>query len=181
MAILTEASVTQSTIRRLEQAAAAVAGLCVLSMMAIVCYDAIGRYIFNSPLQWAFDVVSNYLMVGASYLALSATFQRGDHINVNIVHSMLPPRLRLSVDILCSLLTAALFAAITYASAAHAIDAYRGKEFLPGVVMWPVWLSYAPIPVGTGLFVLRLLHHSFTLVRRGADPFVMTEGEGGFE
>jgi TRAP-type C4-dicarboxylate transport system permease small subunit len=85
------------------------------------------------------------------------------------------------VDIVCSLLAAVLFAAIAYGTGAHAVEAYRGKEFLPGVVMWPVWLSYLPIPIGAAMLVLRLLHHCVTLARQGEDPFVAAEGEGAVE
>jgi TRAP-type C4-dicarboxylate transport system permease small subunit len=171
----------QTLIRKLEKAAMVVAGVCVIAIMLIVVYDAIGRYLFGSPLQWAFDVVSNFLMVGAAYLALSGTFQRGDHISIKLLHSNLSRPWRAGVDITCSLLAIALFGAIAYGTGTHALDAYRGKEFLPGVIMWPVWLSYLPIPIGTAILVLRLLHHCVTLLRQGEDSFVAAEGEGAVE
>jgi TRAP-type C4-dicarboxylate transport system permease small subunit len=159
----------------------AVAAVCVAAIMLVVVYDAIGRYLFGAPLQWAFDLVSNFLMVGAAYLALSGTFQRGDHISINLLHSKLPPRWRAGVDIVCSLLAVALFGAITYGTGLHVVEAWQGREFFPGVVMWPVWLSYLPIPIGTAMLVLRLLHHCVTLARQGEDPFVAPEGEGAVE
>jgi TRAP-type C4-dicarboxylate transport system permease small subunit len=171
----------QILIRRLEQAAMALAGLCVVAIMLVVVCDAAGRYLFNSPLQWSFDVVSNFLMVGAAYLAVAGTFQRGDHININLLHSKLPRRWQVAVDIACSVLAVALFAAVAYGTAQHAVQAYRDKEFFPGVIMWPVWLSYLAIPIGTALLVLRLLHHCVTLLRHGDDPFVSNEGEGVVE
>jgi TRAP-type C4-dicarboxylate transport system permease small subunit len=159
----------------------ALAGTCVAAIMLVVVYDAIGRYLFGTPLQWAFDVVSNFLMVGAAYLALSGTFQRGDHISINLLHSKLPLRWRARVDIVCSLLAVLLFGAIAWGTGEHALEAYLGKEFFPGVVMWPVWLSFLPIPIGCAMLVLRLLHHCATLLRLGEDPFVAAEGEGAVE
>lgn len=170
-----------TVIRRLEQAAMAVAGLCVVAMMLIVCHDGVGRYLFGTPLQWAFDVVTYYLLVTAAYLALSSTYQQGDHISIGLIQAMLPRRVRVGANIVCSLLAVVLFGAIAYATGMHAVEAYQGKEFLPGIIMWPAWLSILPIPIGTALLVLRLLHHSIMLARQGDDPFVMSEGEGAME
>jgi TRAP-type C4-dicarboxylate transport system permease small subunit len=166
-------------IRRLEAAAMTVAGACVTAMMLVVCVDAAGRYLFRAPLQWSFDVVSYYLMVGAAYFALSSTFRHGDHININLLHAKLSPRVRAWVDIVTSVLAAVLFAVIAYTAFDKTIDAWTNKEFSPGYVMWPVWLSFAPIPLGAGLIVLRLLHHGVMLAVHGADPNVLSDAEAG--
>jgi TRAP-type C4-dicarboxylate transport system permease small subunit len=169
----------ETLIRRAERATMAVGVLCVTLIMLIVCYDAVGRYGFGSPLPWSFDLVSNYLMVGAAYFALSSTFRHGDHININLVHAKLPPRIRAWVDIVCCLLSAAFFAAIAYGAAASGFEAWRDHEFLPGIIMWPVWVSYLPIALGSALLVLRLLHHSAALGWRGEDPSASAEGQRG--
>lgn len=170
-----------TVIRRLERAGMAMAGLFVILIMLIISYDGLSRYVLGAPLSWAFDVVTNYLMIGAAYFALSGTFQRGDHLRIDLLHSKMPPQLRAAVDIAGSLLGALLFAAIAYGAAMHAIEAFERKEFLPGVIMWPVWLSYVPIPIGAALLTLRLVHHSYMVARQGKDPFVESDTEGAFE
>ena len=69
-----------NAIRRCEQVAMALAVVCVVVLMLVTSYDAVSRYFFKSPLQWAFDVITHYLLITATYLALASTFQHGDHI-----------------------------------------------------------------------------------------------------
>jgi TRAP-type C4-dicarboxylate transport system permease small subunit len=171
----------ETLIRRLEQMGMFIACLCVVAIMLVVCFDAAGRYLFGAPLPWSFDLVSNYLMVTASYLALASTFRHGDHINIDVLHAKLPGRLRAWVEAICSVLAAVVFAGIVYGTARQTIEAFVQKEFYPGYIMWPAWLSYLPIPLGCALLVLRLVHHAMTLIGRGEDAYVASHGEGGIE
>jgi TRAP-type C4-dicarboxylate transport system permease small subunit len=171
----------ESVVRRLEQACMAVAALCVTAMMLVVCWDAGGRYLFHRPLAWSFDLISNYLLIIAAWFAISGTFQRGDHIRIDLFHAKFGRRGRAAADILTAVLAFALFAGIGWASAVHAYEAWVSKDFYPGAFMWPAWLSFAPIPIGAAVLLLRLLHHIVTLVRLGEDPYVSTDAEEGAE
>lgn len=182
MSAAPEADALDRLIRPLEKAAMAVAGCCVVGIMVVVSIDALSRYAFKAPLPITFELVTYYLLLAAVYLALSGTFQQGDHIHIDLVQRRLPRRVRAAVDALGSLLAIAVFALIVSGSWAHMVEAYRGKEFIPGVIVWPVWLSYLPIVVGCALLVLRLLHHVSALLRHGHDPAVQVhDGEGASE
>ncbi len=167
----------ETVIRRLEQAAMAFAVLSILAIMLIVSIDAIARYVLHAPLPWAFEVVTYYLMAAGVYFAVSGTYRHGDHVNISIVQEMMPPRLRAICESICSLIAAVVFAVIAYGAWHGMVEAYMQREFLPGYVVWPAWLSHLPIPLGCALIVLRLLHHSFMLIRHGADPYVEVNQE----
>jgi len=173
----------QTLIRRLEQAGLALAGLCICLVMFTVSADALMRYAFRAPLQWATDLTSFYLLVGAAYLAISSTFTAGDHININLLHQRLPARLRAATDSLCALAYLAVFALVGYLAWEAATQALRNQEYMPGYIEWPVWLSYLPIPLGMAILCLRLVHHICMLLRRGEDPNVVRDHglEGGVE
>ncbi len=162
----------ETVIRRLEQAGMALACLFVMLLMLVVSCDAAARYLFKAPLQWSTDLVTHYLLVGAVYFALAGTYQRGYHISIDILHARLPERLRAWADALCSLLAAAVFLLVAYANWQSVEEALRNREFFPGVIAWPVWLSFLPIPIGTALLALRLMHHAAVLLRDGKDPAV---------
>lgn len=164
-------------IRRLEQIALAASGLCVVLLMLVISYDAIGRYAFNSPLPWASEVATNYLLILAAYGALSATFQRGDHINIDLIQRRLPKTLNARLEAIYSLLGAIVFCIIVRGSWKNMVEAFVRKEFVPGYIMWPAWPSHLLIMVGSAVLVLRLLHHAWTMARRGEDPAVETVGE----
>jgi TRAP-type C4-dicarboxylate transport system permease small subunit len=162
-------------IRRLERWAMWLAAGCVVLIMLVVCVDAGGRYLFRKPLPWSFDLVSNYLMVGAAWLALSSTYRHGDHISIDLLRVRLSPRVRAGVDVVTGLLALILFAAIATTNFERTYDSLVGHEYNPGYILWPVWLSFAPIPIGAALLVLRLLHHVVAMATRGEDPEVLTE------
>ena len=155
----------------------ALAMLCVFLIMLIVTYDAVSRYAFNAPLSWAFELVTYYLMVIAVYFAVSSTFTHGDHVNISLFSDMMPRRPRASVECVWSLMAAAVFAVIAYGTWENTLSAFRRDEFLPGIIVWPAWLSHLPIPLGAGLTALRLVLHAWTLATRGEDPAVLSPQE----
>lgn len=167
----------EAIIRRLENWTMALAGLCVTAMMLVVCVDAAGRYLLRRPLPWSFDLVSLYLMVGAAYFALSSTFRHGDHITIDLFYAKLGKRAQAWVGAVTSGLAAILFAIIAVTAWEKTVEAYVNGEFSPGFVLWPVWLSFLPIPLGSGLLVLRLAHHAIALATHGSDPSVVADHE----
>lgn len=161
----------------LEQMALGVAVTCVVIMMLIVSYDAFSRYAFNAPLPWAFDVVSYYLLSASVYLAVSATFRSGDHINIDLFRMWIRPQLRARLDAVWGIMAAGAFAIITYGCAQQAIKAFKQGSFLTGYILWPAWIPYAVIAVGCTILTLRLVVHSITLAVRGEDNEVALQGE----
>lgn len=159
-------------IRRLEQVAMGIAVLCMVIIMLTISYDAIARYVFNSPLPWAFDLVTYYLMITAVYGALASTFTHGDHVAITLFQPMIPRRLRIVIESVCSVLVAIVFLVIAYGAGHATHEAYLRNEFLPGYIVWPAWLSQLPVPIGCALLALRLLHHGWTVFRDGEDPHV---------
>lgn len=162
----------EKLIRRLEQAGMAVAVVCVVAIMLVVSADALGRYLFKSPLPVTFELVTFYLLVASIYMAIAATYRHGDHININLIQNKLPKAVRNASEVVFCVLTVIVFALIAWGALQHSIEAWRRKEFIPGYIIWPVWLSYAPIPIGAALLMLRLLHHCGRLATRGDDPSV---------
>jgi TRAP-type C4-dicarboxylate transport system permease small subunit len=164
-------------IKAAEQLTISIAALCVVLIMLIVSADAIGRYVFGEPLQWAYDVVSYYLEVGALYLALSATYSHGDHIAIDVFKRSLNERAQAWLDLGTTIVGVLVFTLIAYCAAISTLDSFERNEMIPGVVLWPVWLSYAAIPIGSALLVLRLMHHSYMLITSSSDQFVTRDRE----
>jgi TRAP-type C4-dicarboxylate transport system permease small subunit len=154
-----------------------VALVTVAIMMIVISYDSISRYLLNSPLPWAFQVVSYYLMIIALYFAIPSTFTHGDHVSIDLFREKFSKRVRVSLDVVWSVMSACVFGIIAYASGTAMTHAYASNEFLPGHILWPVWLSLLPIVIGTALTALRLLHHAGRLIARGGDPDVSVEAE----
>ena len=149
---------------KLEKVAMSIAITAAVIVMITASYDAITRYLFNSPLSWGFEFIAYYMLVVIPYFSLSATYSAGDHLRFDLVHQKLPSGLRRFTDLVSSLATAIVFAIIAYSAWTHLVEAYETNAFIPGVIMWPVWLFYLPIVIGAGVFVLRLIAECCSLV-----------------
>lgn len=164
-----------SVIRVLERITLALAGLSLVAIMLVVSGDAIMRYAFRAPLQWAFDFVSYYPMVIAAFFPISDTYRSGDHIKIDVIQQLMPGWLRAALDVACSLLALIVFAIVTHGAMLESIQSFKSKEFLSGAIIWPTWLSKAAVPIGTAILVMRLAHHCLVLIARGRDPYVADE------
>jgi TRAP-type mannitol/chloroaromatic compound transport system permease small subunit len=67
--------------------------------MLTITYEVICRYALNSPTVWAFDMA---YMIGGSMMALGMGYvlQERGHVRVDILYDLLPPRLRLLLDLI---------------------------------------------------------------------------------
>ena len=164
------------TIARLEQAGSIISGICMPVIMVIIATDALMRYWFNAPLQWAYDVVSLYLMALATYPVVSSTFKHGDHIAINSLRMRMPAKLRARLDALVSILALAVFAIIGMTSWDNVIQTIRTNELMPGYFNLPLWISHLPLAFGCTLISFRLALHAAVLLRDGDDPEVLAEG-----
>lgn len=164
-------------LNRIEFISMSIAILAVALIMVIISMDAVLRYAFNAPLRWAFELVSYYLMVIGVYFAVSTTFTSGDHISITLLRDVIPPRLRAWIDVVWVSIAAVIFGFMAYGTYHHTISARENVEFIPGIILWPAWLSHLPIPLGCALLVLRLVHHAITLAVTGQDPSVEEHGE----
>jgi TRAP-type C4-dicarboxylate transport system permease small subunit len=164
------------TIWRLEQAGSAISGVLMPVIMVIIAADALMRYWFNAPLQWAYDVVSLYLMSAATYPVASSTFRHGDHIAINSLRMRMSAKLRGRLDALVSVLALAVFGIIGLTSWGNVIYAFQTNELMPGYFNLPLWISHLPLAFGGTLISFRLALHAVVLLRDGIDPEVLAEG-----
>ncbi len=161
--------------RLLDRASMAVAILCVAAIMVIISADAVSRYALRAPIPWAFELLTYYLMVAGIYFAVAPTFSHGDHISIDLFQPMMSEAAKARWGVVNGLLAAIVFALIAISSGDVAYEAWRNREFLPGYIVWPAWLSHAPVVVGSGLIAARLLLHAYTLLTHGHDPEVAVE------
>ncbi len=133
------------------------AGLCVFVMMALVSFDAIGRYVFQSPLTFQFDFTTNYLMVIVGVLSLSWGEREGAMIRIKAATRLLPESTHGLLYAFNNLIAAAVFAAMTVASGKRTLETYHDGDVLFGVIDWPVWLSHVWVPIAAGTLTLRLV------------------------
>lgn len=143
-------------LRCLEGALSVAASICLFAIMAIVAADVLMRYIFNSPIGWAQEVIGVYLLAGVFFLSLSSTSASRSQISVDIIKDRLPPAGRRLAEANGALIGLIVWAAICWLGWGRAADSFISDDRLIGTYVWQVWIADALVPLGSGLMVLRL-------------------------
>jgi TRAP-type C4-dicarboxylate transport system permease small subunit len=138
-------------------------------MMFLVTADVICRYVLNSPIPAVLEINSNFLMVLVVFFPLAYVHRRKEHVFVILFTEGFPLRVRLALEILSILLGFCAFGLIGWYGLEAAVAATKVKEYIPGVIEVPVWLSQWIIPVGAFAFCVELfldgLEHVHALFR----------------
>jgi len=140
-----------------ERAFMAIAAIAVVVMMLSISIDTVGRYLFNRPITGNFEFISLYLMVILGFMAAARTYSLGGHIRLDLLMPRLPRRVGEALERLNALAAGAAFAVFTYSSSEEALDKLVNLHTTFGVIQFPVYLSYAWMPLGAALLTLRLL------------------------
>lgn len=103
-------------------------------------YEVIMRYLFNMPTIWVHE--SSFLLLGMQYLlAGSFALLHGAHVSVDVLHSKLPVRGRIGMDIFTSMFFFIFALALLSTSWTAFNDSYMMGETTVetwGIQYWPV-------------------------------------------
>nr|WP_320178665.1 TRAP transporter small permease [Roseovarius pacificus] len=152
---------TGAVLSIIETGLATLAALCMIAILVVTTADVVMRYLLNSPLSWAFDLVVHYLLVAAFFLGFPVALGRGDHIAVDFLARKLPVRLLHAVLFPACCAGAVLLGVMAYYGSLEVISAWRADEVITGVILWPVWLAKLSIPVALWPMSVRLVQIAF--------------------
>lgn len=150
-------------ISALERALISISAVAVLAMMMILVVDVAGRYIFNRPLPWSYDFIRLYLMPMVILLALADTFRRDGHIAVDFLYLRFGVVARRLVRLLASIMIAASLAPIAWLAYFQAVRRFTNNTVISGSILWPTWIPYAVLVMGTALLILRAIQDAVSL------------------
>jgi TRAP-type C4-dicarboxylate transport system permease small subunit len=139
-----------------------VAAVCLFAIMIIGTVDVAGRYGFNRPLTWAYDLIALYLMSGMFFFALSDTLRVNEHVSVDMLHSVMTPRQRHAALVIGYALVSVVFALMTWAALARMIVGYRDHDVVArGDVDWPTWIYLLFVTLGFAVTWMRIVFRFF--------------------
>jgi len=135
----------------------AIAGVLLISMMALTVVDTFMRYVFNAPLSWGFDLVTRYLLVGFFFFSFSIALRMGEHVAVDYFVNKFPVGFQRFMIAVAWGLCGLIAIVITVLSSLQTIDAWTNAEVIAGVVPWPVWVQKVIIPIAFFPLAVRLM------------------------
>lgn len=128
--------------------------LLVFAMFAFLLLEVGFRYFLNSPTVWTNELTQ--LLFGV-YAVMSGGYilAHKGHVNVDLLHSKLSPRVRAFVDILTSAIFFIFTLALLYFAVDMAQESFGSRETSFSAWNPPIWPAKGAIAVATLLLVLQ--------------------------
>jgi tripartite ATP-independent transporter DctM subunit len=160
------------------RASGVLAGLALLAMALIMCYEIGSRSLFNSPTSWATEI-STYLLVAVVFLGLGTAQSSNSHVQVELWVDRLAAATRRRVELVCQWV--GLFFVLM---SGWQMASFNAREFFNGTRDWgllstPQWIPELPVSVGLLVYALAILVDIYRLqppqgrARRWAVPVMV--------
>jgi len=143
-------------INRISLYAAYAAGVCATLLIVLVLSEIIRRTFFNSSFLWTFEI-SSWLLVAFAFLGMGYTLQSGGHVRITLLASRLPRRIQTWLELVLSLISAAMFIYFTIFLFEGMVSTYQMGEVGTSVLEPPIWLIWAAAVVGLSIFSLQFV------------------------
>ena len=117
----------------------AVAILLIVAMTLLTCIDVVARYIFNAPIDGAFEL-TQLLLAALIFTALPLTTAAGEHVDVELFAVAAGPRFQPVFRAISGVVSAAVLLVLSWRLWAHA-----GRLLEDGAVTNSLGLPFAPV------------------------------------
>ncbi len=128
-------------------ALAYVAGAMVLAIFVAVVYDVTLRVLGMQPPYWT-SAGTEYALLYITLLAAPWLVRRKGHVFVQLVNQALPPVPRRWLEKAVYAVCIAISLTIAFYSLLEAIQSFERAEYDVRSIAMPMWLLYAPLPLG---------------------------------
>ncbi|UUZ62629.1 TRAP transporter small permease [Polaromonas sp. P1-6] len=155
---------------RMDMVLICIAGLAVLVMMSVTFADVFMRYALNAPLRWAYDLITQYLLIGSFFFAFSYALRTNENVAVDFFSRKIPPSVHSALMCAGHAVAALIFIGVTWLTTLDTLEAWRNDEAFVGALVWPTWSAKIVIPLGALALVLRLVHRSLAYAASMGDP-----------
>lgn len=148
---------------KINKAIAAVAGVLALVIAFLSVYEAVARYVFNSPTSWSLNVCC-YLLVWSIFLGSSYAFQEGSHVGVDMVKDWVDKKTkgakripRRIMSIAGYVITFIFLVVILYGAVGLTQKAMMYNQMTQATHPIPISVLYAGMMLGTVLMLITLI------------------------
>lgn len=132
---------------------------------ALTFVSVIMRYMFSAPVPDSYDFTRLMICI-AIFWGLACACWRGEHIQVDLLWSALPPRARLVMDLVAQTVLLACMAVLAWMIFVRVGQIVR-SGMSTGDLLIPMWPFFVVASLGLGLAVLVLPVYLVRLLRSG--------------
>lgn len=134
---------------------ARLSSLSLVILAATVVIDVVGRQ-FSAPLPGGSDI-GTMLMVALIFFAMAGTQADNDHVSMDALVVLFPPKLRRVTDKVNLLICFAIGVFMTYGTIKALSKSYISGEVALGAMSLPLWPAKAIVAFGIALYTLVVL------------------------
>ncbi len=133
--------------------ALALAGMALIAGIGLYTVgDVVMRYVFNSPLPGAVDIVT-YGLAGGVALVMPHSVVTGRHVAVTLLVNAVGRRVRVVLDAVVLTIVALFFSVFTWRLAVFAAERFAVGDTM-WILGWPVWPVWGLVTAGFGTATL---------------------------
>ena len=144
----------RTALDRLYDIAGALAALCLIALLAIICLQMIARW--SGMIFLGSTAYAGYCMAAASFFALAHTLNRGGHIRVSLLLSQLG-RYRRAAEIWCFGIGSVLAVFLAFYAVKAVQVSIKLNDISQGQDATPIWIPQLPMALGATLFAIAMI------------------------
>ena len=134
-------------------------GLAILAATLIIVEQVVVRYVLRAPTIWQVEIAV-YLLIAATFLGAPYGLKQNAHINIDILITFLPERVRNRLDMATSFLALLFCLFLSWRGCVMWWEAFEGGWRSSSLLSFPLIYPYALLPLGmiltSLLYILRL-------------------------
>ncbi|MFC1887056.1 TRAP transporter small permease, partial [Thermodesulfobacteriota bacterium] len=129
-------------------------GFLILVLMFIFVADVVGRYFFNAPIVWAFEITEGLMAIGICLGISFAELEEG-HVRVKVLFELLPKSTKRHLDKFTYFVAIIMTSLYTWQTTLFAIE-NKGHGLHTDILEIPMIVFHSFLPVGFGLWTIVL-------------------------
>ncbi len=180
----------QRILQRLYDVSAALAGLFLIALLCFVLYSVGpgiggwlqsvlcgpgsllgGAFCMGNPITYvarSADEFAGYCMAASAFLALAATFGRGEHIRVTLILQRFTGSRRRAMELWCLGMGTLLSLYLAWYMVKNCYVSWQLGDMSTGLVATPLWIPQLGLAIGSIIFLIALVE-KLVVVARGGD------------
>jgi TRAP-type C4-dicarboxylate transport system permease small subunit len=163
---------------RFVAALSTIAGWCsaamIVAAVAVTCQMIFIRFVLNGSTVWQTEAVI-YLAISSTLIGLPYVQRLRGHVNVDLIPLSLTPRARYVMAVFTLSVSVLMVALLLWYSCELWHQAFERNWKSDTVWGVRLWIPYAALPVGFGLFMLQLIADLVAVVLKIDKPFGLEE------
>lgn len=152
---------------RLYDGSLVVAGLFLVAIFAVMVTEAVLRKM-GSYINGASELIG-WFCAAAGFMALPATFKRGDMVRVGVLVDGLPPRVRKPLLLACLVLAFVFTAYLLWATCSYLWSGWRSEEMTQGMIEIAAWIPQSSMVLGIVLLFVAVADELVLVLLAPAD------------